>query len=374
MRSMICFTGGTELSVKAANGTLTQEDREYIQKELEQLKSEIDAIADRTTFNEIPVLQGSHQNTEYTETPVEIEGGLPDFVTSVSSDLATGHLTGTYNDGINEFISGKVNFSAVTADNISELIDGGFNMTCATCSRRYSIQFTADDESSMETSGQHYIYKISVNGVTNGSELIDRIIDGTENGHPNHHYTQFKKSDDGNSMIIYDNRSSLAAAGNRERYQAESKLLPGIAYTTGGTVVEEKSDIFVQAGSEAGQHIDIKLPEINSGILGISSVNVVARGDGVDGAGDAITAFKDALSYVSGERARMGAYQNRLEHTIHNLDNVVENTTAAESAIRDTDMAKEMVAFSNAQILAQTGQSVLAQANQSKQGILSILG
>jgi flagellin len=93
-----------------------------------------------------------------------------------------------------------------------------------------------------------------------------------------------------------------------------------------------------------------------------------------DGPAYGIEKFKDALEYVSKERSRMGAYQNRLEHTIANLDNVVENTTAAESRIRDTDMAAEMVRFSAVNILSQAGQSMLAQANQTNQGVLSLLG
>ena len=82
----------------------------------------------------------------------------------------------------------------------------------------------------------------------------------------------------------------------------------------------------------------------------------------------------DAISKVSSQRSALGAVQNRLEHTISNLDNVAENTTSAESAIRDTDMATEMVNYSKNNILAQAGQSMLAQANQSNQGVLSLLG
>ena len=81
-----------------------------------------------------------------------------------------------------------------------------------------------------------------------------------------------------------------------------------------------------------------------------------------------------AVKLVSARRSELGAVQNRLEHTIKNLDNVVENTTAAESQIRDTDMASEMVKFSNNNILQQAGQSMLAQANQANQGVLSLLG
>ena len=87
-----------------------------------------------------------------------------------------------------------------------------------------------------------------------------------------------------------------------------------------------------------------------------------------------IDAIADAVAHVSAQRSTLGAIQNRLEHTIKNLDNVVENTTAAESQIRDTDMATEMVKYSNNNILVQAGQSMLAQANQKNQGVLSLLG
>ena len=98
----------------------------------------------------------------------------------------------------------------------------------------------------------------------------------------------------------------------------------------------------------------------------------------VDGSDDtnalnAIDTIKESIQKVSTQRSALGAVQNRLEHTISNLDNVVENTTSAESQIRDTDMATEMVKYSNNNILAQAGQAMLAQANQSNQGVLSLL-
>ena len=92
-----------------------------------------------------------------------------------------------------------------------------------------------------------------------------------------------------------------------------------------------------------------------------------------DSATNSIDTIKSAIQKVSSQRSALGAVQNRLEHTIANLDNVVENTTSAESRIRDTDMAEEMVEYSKNNILAQAGQSMLAQANQSTQGVLSLL-
>ena len=105
--------------------------------------------------------------------------------------------------------------------------------------------------------------------------------------------------------------------------------------------------------------------------LGVNGLRV--NGDNPNNATAAIDVVAHALQLVSDQRGSLGAIQNRLEHTIANLDNVVENTTAAESAIRDTDMAKEMVTYSNNNILAQAGQAMLAQANQSNQGVLSLL-
>ena len=126
----------------------------------------------------------------------------------------------------------------------------------------------------------------------------------------------------------------------------------------------------LQVGAESGQTIAISIAKMSSTGIGVSGVKVTSA----EKAQAAISLIKTALSSVSSQRADLGAVQNRLEHTIKNLDNVVENTTAAESQIRDTDMAKEMVAFSNNNILAQAGTSMLAQANQSNQGVLSLLG
>ncbi len=128
----------------------------------------------------------------------------------------------------------------------------------------------------------------------------------------------------------------------------------------------------LQVGAEAGQFIAISIAAMNASGIGISGVAV--SGTTNTAAQSAISMIKSALKQVSQQRSDLGAIQNRLEHTIKNLDNVVENTTSAESAIRDTDMAKEMVTYSNNQILAQAGTSMLAQANQSNQGVLSLLG
>ena len=127
----------------------------------------------------------------------------------------------------------------------------------------------------------------------------------------------------------------------------------------------------LQVGAESGQFIGISIKSMSA--TGIKVNDIQVSGANNTEAEKAISTIKSALASVSSQRADLGAVQNRLEHTIKNLDNVVENTTAAESAIRDTDMATEMVTFSNANILAQAGTSMLTQANQSNQNVLSLL-
>ncbi len=125
----------------------------------------------------------------------------------------------------------------------------------------------------------------------------------------------------------------------------------------------------VGAESAAVNKIEVRVKKMDATGLSVNDVSV----ESVSEADDAIDKIKTAIKTLNEQRADLGAQQNRLEHTVKNLDNVVENTTAAESQIRDTDMATEMVKYSNNQILAQAGQAMLAQANTANQGVLSLL-
>lgn len=130
-------------------------------------------------------------------------------------------------------------------------------------------------------------------------------------------------------------------------------------------------NLHVGADADLTNKVTVDIRTITTRGLGLNGVNVKdTTGNGATYALDAVT---DALRIVSTQRSLLGAAQNRLDHTISNLDNIIENTTAAESAIRDTDMAEEMVKYANTQVLMQAGQSILAQANQSNQGVLSLL-
>lgn len=390
---------GSELSIKAANGTLNQNDRSYIQMEIKQLKEEIDGISERTTFNEIQVLRGNIQPDINQSTNVIIKGSMPAWAAMGSN----GNMGETYQtteqyettsaNGTSVITGFTIEHDAATIDfspfdgsqaMINDLVGNGFYATCCTCTAHYSIRFTDEATSSETTSAEHHIYNIGIKDVQNADELLNRIIQGTDNGYPNSHYTKLAVGTN-KKLIIYDDRSNSAdpqqgqngkwvgwdnPAFNVKAHDNYGKFGPGTAYSAEDPrILRNPAIIPLQIGSEAGQHLDIELPSISTRLLGIYSVDVSTP----SGAEKGINAFKGATAYVSEERSRMGAYQNRLDHTIRNLDNVVENTQASESVIRDADMAKMMVEFSNNSILIQASQSMLAQANQSQQGILQLL-
>lgn len=169
----------------------------------------------------------------------------------------------------------------------------------------------------------------------------------------------------GNVHSIIGNTTADAATISKFIQQQERKINNDLSFT-----------LHVGADSALENKITAEITSLTSAGLGISKLSSDNIGI-VDGTGalatSAIDTIANAINLISRQRAALGAVQNRLEHTIKNLDNVVENTQSAESTIRDTDMATEMVAHSNANILQQAGQSMLAQSNQSNQGVLSLL-
>ena len=158
----------------------------------------------------------------------------------------------------------------------------------------------------------------------------------------------------GNSNFY--NKNGVAA--NIYRYLFENEITD-----------EDNKGIWIQSGTEVGSGINVEINKIDATILGVKSVDVSTK----TGAENAMDATHKAISILNESRAKIGAQQNRLEHTIANENNVIENTTAAESRIRDTDMSKEIVQNSMQDILSQAGIAMMSQANQSNQGVLSLL-
>jgi len=170
------------------------------------------------------------------------------------------------------------------------------------------------------------------------------------------------------AQVGYLNDEVKQLSSEIKRIGSETKFNGQTLFASDKTI-----DVFAAADSGEG-HIKVKTTGLWSALSakGISTSGFDASPTSTK-AEAYITKVKDALEVISSMRSELGAAQNRLEHTINNLDNVVENTTAAESRVRDTDMASEMVKYSNANILAQAGQAMLAQSNQANQGVLSIL-
>ena len=171
-----------------------------------------------------------------------------------------------------------------------------------------------------------------------------------------------------------DTNTSSDRTAVQKEINALTLELSRIASTTQFNTMNLLSGSFagknLQVGALEGQKISISISTMNAKALGVASLKVSSFGK----AGSAMTLIQKAIIKVSTQRSALGALQNRLEHTIANLDTTSENTSAAESRIRDVDMAEEMVEYSKNNILAQAGQSMLAQANQSTQGVLSLLG
>ena len=367
-----------ELAVQAANGTNSKEsDRQAIQDEIDQLTTEIDRVAETTKFNEIYLLKG------------DSNGGTKNV-------FMKGHDAG---------LKGTLTDSAKTATFVMDDLKAGDKVTIA--GKEYSIGSTvADAKGSFAAAAKDE--KVTVDGVeytvaenagaadagANKIVLADiqaKVKAGSTVSYKGKDITAM--NDDNNDGIDDDDSSVISKDVAETKITAELTAANNIgtvdhAATVAKTAANGKTtytitkgyatvadtlsfNLHVGADADMTNKITVDIDVMNSANLGVNGLNVTdATGTAATYAVDAIS---DAIAKVSSQRSALGAVQNRLEHTIDNLDNIVENTTTAESRIRDTDMAEEMVEYSKNNILAQAGQSMLAQANQSTQGVLSLL-
>ena len=235
---------------------------------------------------------------------------------------------------------------------------GSKNYTIQTSTDLDKNQITKDDFLAMIKDGD----KVGINGAT---------------GTP---FTAIVKAADDDSITLDEAYSKMAeelktasSIGTDTAATVKNNGNGTFEITQGSVKVKDALSFSLHVGADADMtnKINVDIESMSAAGLGVKGINVSDK-NGVAGT-YAIDAIQDAIEKVSSQRSALGAVQNRLEHTISNLDNVVENTTAAESRIRDTDMAEEMVNYSKNNILAQAGQSMLAQANQSNQGVLSLL-
>ena len=367
----------TELSVQAANDTYTDSDRVYIQQEMNALKEEISRVGNTTTYNERPIFGDIH--------------GVPFNPAKLieSPAAATGHLTEAYRTSDGRYHSAAtLDFSKINAQNISRLNGKSFTFTCSdACDEAFKITFDNTIDSSQSTADNldgyvEHRYVLGIKDLTSGSEIASKLYDFVSDNLPN---SQVPGSN-GELLVSHSNMLSVVGSNKLAIYSVRSFLTEKQAtdYYEGDTdrygavnsrdltdlyLEEDNRDLWIQSGAEPGSGIYLTIPRMNADIIGVGDVDVTTSG----GAKNALDKIKNALGIISKARADIGAQQNGLEHTINNNGATVENTQAAESRIRDTDMAKEMVSLSINNIIQQVGQSVMTQANQSPEGILSLL-
>ena len=406
-----------ELAVKSANGTNSESDREAIQAEIDQLTTEIDRVAETTKFNETYLLKGDKdapRETSYSYTTFNGTStkATATFTTDTASSIGmqfNGETVSAENmDDQNELVKAlRDSGVSITARNEYDIdaktfktnrtyelkLNGGaaenFKVTTATSQANQTTfnvfsssgvtlgTLTVGGFGATASANTDQVKTINLNATKVTAAVSDKHVaayydrDGNkiaENALDNYFTTTYtgKASEKGSISALAGAAKVYDAVGN------ETTLKSAEVSDIRDKVGALKVALHVGADATSNNQITMTLESMSSKGLGINGLKV----DGVDdtNALEAIDKIKEAIQKVSSQRSALGAVQNRLDHTINNLDNVVENTTSAESQIRDTDMAETMVEYSKNNILQQAGQSMLAQANQSNQGVLSLLG
>ena len=372
-----------ELAVKAANGTNAEDDRSYIQNEVDQLTTEIDRVAETTKFNETYLLKGDKSKKDYA------------FNYKADTTSAAGTVTMDATAGKNSGATVTIAFKAIDTDGDAAMKAAQNELGALLKKEGISVTGKANggvvDTSFSLSSDKFIVEGTTIKDKASGKAIAD--ITGTANkaGTDVIKATAFTEAmSKGDKAQYYDkdgNKIPENALSNYMSYDGtnitentEKTLYDAAGEKVGFNAAKfDKSELtgsltltlHVGADATTNNQISVSLDAMSAKGLGVNGLKV----DGADdtNALNAIDTVKEAIQKVSTQRSALGAVQNRLEHTINNLDNVVENTTSAESQIRDTDMATEMVKYSNNNILAQAGQAMLAQSNQANQGVLSLL-
>ena len=358
-----------ELAVQAGNGTMSEDDRQNIQDEIDQLTSEIDRVSETTKFNETYLLKGNVTETRQKE--VAATAMTATYKTPVTSTVA---LTAT-NAPTTWYAKGSA--TALTADQILERleVDANGNVAIKDGMEMYSEAANTTDQYGAQTKDKIVALTTVKQSYGVASTALYADAQGTTAVKDEDLKNYF--NEDGTVKQSLYKKTTGANATFKEIGAEQIANYVTVTAAKDKTTVEYEAvkdlvlSFQVGADTTANNKISVSMQSMSAESIGVKGISVT--GDDSTNADAAVDTIGEAIKKVSSQRSALGAVQNRLEHTIANLDNIVENTTAAESAIRDTDMAEEMVAYSKNSILTQAGQSMLAQANQSNQGVLSLL-
>ncbi len=303
-----------ELAIRSSTGTLTDSDREAIQEEVTLLKQEIERMANTTQFNGQNILDGSFDLRGYATVGNSPSTAVTDPNISVL----------TYSDNVG---AGTYQISGIDVKYL--------NLIGSTGVDKKGIFFEEGSEANIK------IQKIYEDGTTE-----DYMTNGMQ------------------ATINEDILSLKDNTGKEIKIQIDEAFSGTLNLELTG-----KGAMTMQVGANEGQTLDIRIPKISLSTLGLYNLDLANE----IGAREGIESIKNAIVQVSSIRANLGAYQNRLEHTVSNLDITVENMTAAYSRIMDVDMAEEMTTYSTQQVLSQAGISMMAQANERPSQVLQLL-
>ncbi len=304
-----------ELAIKGATGTLTTSDRQMINQEVKQLKEEVTRIATDTEFNGQPILDGSFDLKGYTNTQVVKVDNYSDEV--LAKKYTINRLNVIYND------DGTINLDE-TKKPANLALGDGFPE---------GVELTSVGQDKLVLTG-HQDFQITL------SIKPDAVKDAQ-----------------GNVTGYNDVDCTWTTVGGTSAHRPITIDITGIGAMD------------TQIGANEGQQLEIRIPTISLSRLGIERTEMTTQ----DSSTNAINEIKGAILYVSDARSRLGAYQNRLEHTINNLDITNENMTASYSRIMDVDMAEEMTNYTTEQVVSQAATSMLAQANERPSQVLQLL-
>ena len=364
-----------ELAVQAATDTNTNADRANIQSEIDQLTTEITRISTDTEFNTKKLLNGDMGKT-FSVTSNDFDSSLQN-VKITGSDITSGSYTITATAAGTD----TVTVTSVTAQATPNFVFGDIAVADGTKFGDYTLnvsnynsvaktanfELVAGDGTTFTITGASTVTDLTLGGITFNFDTHGPDQDGS---------IEFTLS---NTNIDFDlSGAKTVTAAPIASYKGETIDLGGFQFearwgaaTNGDTLVLNVTDKAVkfQIGANANQNTTLAINDMSAVALGVDSLVVTNQ----TGANAAITTIDAAITAVSSERSKLGALQNRLEHTINNLGTSAENLTASESRVRDVDMAKEMMEFTKNSILQQAATAMLAQANQQPQGVLQLL-
>ncbi|QNU26255.1 flagellar hook-associated protein FlgL [Geobacillus zalihae] len=341
-----------ELAVQASNDTTTDADRKELQKEVDQLAEELSRIASTTEFNTQKLLNGTFSGTfhiganESQNLKVSI-GDMSSFALGVAGSVKT-----TITEGDN---------TTLTVNGKQDIADGTYNVIeTSDPTQKYQMKDSNGNVVAYSTDGKSWTVNVGEKDDVLTFSAAVTSGDVTFSGN----FTKVT------ATASFTNKGLQAGTYT---YDGVNKVLKDV---NGNVVAFEDSsntglfkDIHGNTVLDASAEATAGVVFANGDTFTVEGINITSQTT----ANVAITKINDAIEKVSAERAKLGAYQNRLEHTINNLGTSAENLTAAESRIRDVDMAKEMMEFTKNNILTQAAQAMLAQANQQPQGVLQLL-